>query len=36
MNEGPGVHGLGYLLGLTRWWKPDLAENTRGVAAHLR
>jgi hypothetical protein len=30
MNEGPGVHGLGFLLDLTRWWKPYLADSTRG------
>jgi hypothetical protein len=36
MNEGSVVHGLSYLLDLTRWLKPNLAENAGSVAAHLR
>jgi hypothetical protein len=27
MNEGSGMHGLGYLPDLTRWWKLELVDN---------
>ncbi len=36
MNEGPEVHGVGYLLGLTGWGKLLLRKTKRGVVAHLR
>jgi hypothetical protein len=30
------MHGLAYLLDVSRWWKPDFAENTGSVASHQR